>query len=119
MVLDDTFNSNPAGAQRALDLLATAGAPNGRKVVITPGMIELGDRQAEENRAFAAAAGKVASVIGVVGRTNAAALLLGARDTEAEVKRFRTREKAVEWVRANLNGGDAVLYENDLPDHYK
>jgi UDP-N-acetylmuramoyl-tripeptide--D-alanyl-D-alanine ligase len=119
VVLDDTFNSNPAGARRALDALAAAGGANGRKVVITPGMVELGPVQDEENEAFAAAAGKVASIVGIVGKTNAAALVRGAQQTDAEVKRFRTRDKAVAWVRSNLNAGDAVLYENDLPDVYR
>lgn len=118
VVLDDTFNSNPAGAQRAIEALATCGAPTGRRVLITPGMIELGNRQAEANEAFAASAGQVASVIGIVGKTNAAALARGAKTTPAKVERFATREDAVGWVRANLGPGDAVLYENDLPDHY-
>lgn len=118
VVLDDTFNSNPAGAQRGLDLLAASGAPNGRKVVITPGMIELGSQQGPANEAFAEAAGRVASVLGVVGKTNRGALLAGAAKTGVSVERFPTREAAVAWVRSNLGAGDAVLYENDLPDHY-
>ncbi|HUR78753.1 MAG TPA: Mur ligase family protein [Acidimicrobiales bacterium] len=119
VVLDDTFNSNPAGARLALEALRTAGALNGRKVVITPGMIELGTRQADENEAFGAAAGATATIVGVVGRTNAKALTKGVAQTDAELKRFGHRDKAVAWVRANLGPGDAVLYENDLPDHYK
>lgn len=119
VVLDDTFNSNPAGAQRALDALAAAGAANGRKVLMTPGMIELGDRQDEENEAFGAAAAKVANVVGIIGGTNAAALRAGAAAGPAEIKTFRNRDAAVAWVRSNLSAGDAVLYENDLPDHYK
>lgn len=118
VVLDDTFNSNPAGAARALDVLATSGAPNGRKVLVTPGMIELGNRQAEENTRFATRAGAVASVIGIVGTTNRKALLAGAQATDAHVELFATRDAAVAWVRSNLGPGDAVLYENDLPDHY-
>ena len=119
VVLDDTFNSNPAGARRALELLASSGAPGGRKVLITPGMIELGHRQFEENAKLAADAAKVASIVGVVGRTNRKALLKGLAGTSVEVKKFRTRDKAVAWVRGNLTAGDAVLYENDLPDLYK
>ena len=119
VVLDDTFNSNPAGARRALDALATAGSPGGRKVLMTPGMIELGPRQFDENEKFAADAAKVASIVGVIGRTNRKALLKGLDGTSADVKTFRTREKAAAWVRANLTAGDAVLYENDLPDLYK
>jgi UDP-N-acetylmuramoyl-tripeptide--D-alanyl-D-alanine ligase len=119
VVLDDTFNSNPAGARRALDALARAGAPGGRKVLITPGMIELGPRQFEENEKFAAEAAKVAAIVGVVGHTNRKALLKGLNGTPVDVKKFRTREKAAAWVRSNLTSGDAVLYENDLPDLYR
>ena len=119
VVLDDTFNSNPAGARRALDLLKASGAPTGRRVLITPGIIELGPRQRAENEAFAADAGAVAAVIGIVGQTNATALAAGAAKTNATVEHFRTREDAVKWVRTNLGPGDAVLYENDLPDHYQ
>ncbi|MEY2472076.1 MAG: UDP-N-acetylmuramoyl-tripeptide--D-alanyl-D-alanine ligase [Actinomycetota bacterium] len=119
VVLDDTFNSNPAGARRALALLSASGSPGGRKVLITPGMIELGRRQFEENAKFATDAAQVASIVGVVGRTNRKALLKGLAGTSVEVKKFRTRDKAAAWVRASLTAGDAVLYENDLPDAYK
>ncbi len=118
VVLDDTFNSNPAGAARAIDALAAAGATTGRKVLITPGMIELGNQQASANEAFAEKAGAVASIIGIVGRSNKKALLAGAGKTAAKVEFFKTREDAVAWVRTTLTAGDAVLYENDLPDHF-
>jgi UDP-N-acetylmuramoyl-tripeptide--D-alanyl-D-alanine ligase len=115
-VIDDTFNSNPAGARAALVLLATAPV-DGDRVVVTPGMVELGSRQASENEAFARAASEVASTVVVVGLTNRHALLGGASGLRPVVV-VRTRDDAVAWVRANLGPGDAVLYENDLPDHY-
>ena len=81
-------------------------------------MVELGDQQAVENERFAAnAAGKVDDVI-VVGHTNRKALLAGAETGGATIHTMATRNHAVEWVRSNLEAGDAVLYENDLPDHY-
>jgi UDP-N-acetylmuramoyl-tripeptide--D-alanyl-D-alanine ligase len=116
-VVDDTFNANPAGAEAALGLLASLEA-TGRRAVVTPGMIELGGRQAEENERFARRAGTVAQIVIVVGQTNAKALLAGLAGAQAEVRRVATREQAVAWVRAELRSGDAVLYENDLPDHY-
>ncbi len=117
-VIDDTFNSNPAGAAAALDLIRRLPV-DGRRVVVTPGMIELGECQRAENEAFARSAAEIADVVVIVGRTNAAALEAGARQVpDAEVRRVRTREEAVNWVRASLGLGDAVLYENDLPDHY-
>ncbi|MGH9081884.1 MAG: Mur ligase family protein [Acidimicrobiales bacterium] len=114
-VVDDTFNSNPAGARAALEVLASAPV-GGRRVLVTPGMVELGPRQASENEAFAAAARQVVDDLVVVGRTNRRALVRGAAPLHPVV--VRTRHEAVAWVRANLGPGDAVLYENDLPDHY-
>ena len=139
-VIDDTYNSNPAGARAALALLANTQA--GRRVVVTPGMVELGRSQAPENRLLGIQAVDVADDVLIVGRTNRAALLAGATgwdlatsrkatrgrnartlfhdrtDDRATVRLMATRDDAVDWVRANLSDGDAVLYENDLPDHY-
>ncbi len=117
-IIDDTFNSNPAGAARALEVLMGAGEPRGRRAVVTPGMVELGPRQHDENLRFAAAAAEVADHLVIVGRTNRRALLRGAREGSVEVVLVDTREQAVGWVREHLGAGDAVLYENDLPDHY-
>jgi UDP-N-acetylmuramoyl-tripeptide--D-alanyl-D-alanine ligase len=82
-------------------------------------MVELGRRQAEENRMFAAAAALAATDLVVVGRTNRRALTAGSSVPEgAIVHVVANRDKAVAWVRSNLSPGDVVLYENDLPDHY-
>jgi len=116
-VIDDTFNSNPAGARVALGLLDRVG-DGGRKVVVTPGMVELGPDQFDENLAFAAESAALADDVLIVGRTNREALLEGSAKGGASVTVVTSREEAVDWVRQNLGPGDAVLYENDLPDHY-
>lgn len=140
MVIDDTYNSNPAGARAALGMLANTEAA--RRVVVTPGMVELGRTQAHENRLLGEHAARVADDVLIVGRTNRTALLGGAAgwdsatarratrgrgarslvhdrsDARATVRCVADREEAVRWVRAHLQTGDAVLYENDLPDHY-
>ncbi|MED5293077.1 MAG: Mur ligase family protein [Actinomycetota bacterium] len=115
-IVDDTYNSNPAGAAAALETLARTGAD--RTAVVTPGMVELGNRQATENRRFGVDASLVADDLIIVGRTNKAALANGARDGTARVHLLPNRDEAIKWVRENLRAGDAVLYENDLPDHY-
>ncbi|MGO8871698.1 MAG: Mur ligase family protein [Acidimicrobiales bacterium] len=127
-ILDDTYNANPAGAAEALAALRAAVPGTGaagdaacRVVVVTPGMVEIGRRQFEENRAFGAAVASVATDLLVVGRTNRRALVAGARsvpDSPTAVRLVRHRDEAVAWVRDQLGPGDAVLYENDLPDHY-
>ncbi len=142
-VLDDTYNSNPAGAVAALDALAAAAGRNGaaapeegaggngagnragprtgRAVVVTPGMVELGPRQDEENRRFAAAVAGLADDLVIVGSTNRRALEEGAasgRGSGLAVWTVGDRDEAVAWVREHVGEGDTVLYENDLPDHY-
>jgi UDP-N-acetylmuramoyl-tripeptide--D-alanyl-D-alanine ligase len=116
-IIDDTFNSNPDGARSALRELAGVVA-GGRSAVVTPGMVELGERQEIENEDFARLAAAGADHLVVVGRTNRDALLRGSANGKASVTVVDSREHAVEWVRENLGPGDAVLYENDLPDHY-
>jgi len=125
LVLDDTYNSNPAGASVALEALLRMAPVGGRRVVVTPGMVELGHRQAEENARFGAEAARVSSGLVFVGRTNRRALVRGARSAGDAAVASRpslvlvdTRDQAVAWVRDHLGEGDVVLFENDLPDHY-
>jgi UDP-N-acetylmuramoyl-tripeptide--D-alanyl-D-alanine ligase len=118
VIIDDSYNSNPLGAAAALELLVRRSDPGGRRVVVTPGMVEMGRLQREANREFAAKASNVATDFLVVGRTNRRALLEGAREGDAAVTVVATREGATDWAREHLGPGDAILYENDLPDHY-
>jgi UDP-N-acetylmuramoyl-tripeptide--D-alanyl-D-alanine ligase len=122
--IDDTFNSNPQGARAALAALRRMANPGHKVVVVTPGMIELGTKQREENAKFAATVASFASDLVVVGWTNRKALMEGvgaaARHGAGSLRTHLTdrREDAVNWVRMNTTTGDVVLYENDLPDHY-
>lgn len=114
VVLDDTFNANPASAQSALDALcAVPGAS--RRVVVTPGMVEMGSAQFTANATFARAVRDAGAELIVVARTNRVALTTG---YGAGVRVVDRRDQAVAWVRAEAKAGDAVLYLNDLPDHY-
>ncbi|HXW80449.1 MAG TPA: UDP-N-acetylmuramoyl-tripeptide--D-alanyl-D-alanine ligase, partial [Acidimicrobiales bacterium] len=117
-IIDDTYNANPAGAQAALELLQVSATNGAKRVVVSPGMVELGPLQARENANFAARAGEFATELVVVGRTNARSLMGGARAATLPAVQVRNRDEAVAWVSGHLSAGDAVLYENDLPDHY-
>jgi UDP-N-acetylmuramoyl-tripeptide--D-alanyl-D-alanine ligase len=113
-VIDDTFNANPQSAISALKTLSNV-APSGRRVVVTPGLIELGREQYGENLAFAQKVAAAQDELVIVKRTNALPLENGFK---GPVRRFNSRDEAVSWVRASLVAGDGVLYLNDLPDHY-
>lgn len=114
LVIDDTFNANPASATAALELLSSLPI-TGRRVVVTPGLIELGRDQYGENLLLAQKVAAHDAELVVVGRTNAKPLQLG---YERPARRFDTRDDAVTWVKSALIAGDGVLYLNDLPDHY-
>ena len=113
VVIDDTFNSNPAGARAAVERLREL-AP-GRRAVVTPGMVELGPVQDEENEALARAVVDSGATLVVVGWTNRRALRRGGGTDTVCVP---DRDAARSWVRSTLGAGDGVLWENDLPDHY-
>ena len=118
IVIDDAFNSNPVGAKMAIDVL---GKFKGRKIVITPGMVELGTEEKNENRKF----GKhMASIVDI-------AILVGNKRSEPIVEGLREGkfDDANIYVVADLNAataklaqlsqvGDVILFENDLPDSY-
>ena len=114
VVIDDTYNANPASAHAALKVLAALEL-SGRRVVVTPGLVELGVEQYGENLRLAQGVAALPGELITVGRTNARALATG---YEKSPRRFDTRDAAVAWVRTTLVPGDGVLFLNDLPDHY-
>ena len=117
-VIDDAFNSNPEGAAAALDVVDAM--PGGHKIVVTPGMVELGELQAEANERFGEHAGRVADTLVVVTRVNRDALVTGAeRSGRARVVVVDTLAQAQEELKSMLRLGDVVLFENDLPDQYE
>lgn len=121
-VIDDAFNSNPAGARMAADVLAHF--REGRRIMITPGMVELGDRQAELNRDFGEYIGSDnrADVIIIVGLTNRDALVEGVRASDFDTDNLIIVDsftEAQQRLQPLLTSGATVLYENDLPDSFK
>lgn len=116
-VIDDAYNSNPQGAEAALEVLA--GIPAGKRVLVTPGIVELGDLQDGANRAFGKRAAEVADVVILVGRLNRAALTEGTAGGRAEVLVADSLTEATAKLSGLLGAGDVVLFENDLPDHYE
>ncbi len=117
-VIDDAYNSNPEGAAAALEVLRDL--PGRRKVVVSPGMVELGPLQPDANERFGAQAAQFADVVIFVGETNRDALLRGANraGSNARVATARDLDEATELLKEVLGPGDVVLFENDLPDQY-
>ena len=119
-IIDDAFNSNPDGARMALDVLRRI--KTGKRIVITPGMIELGDKQIEYNKRFGRQMADAADYVMVVGTYNRDAILQGLAEGDMpEDKIFLAESFATAQARLIqiARAGDVVLYENDLPDTFK
>jgi UDP-N-acetylmuramoyl-tripeptide--D-alanyl-D-alanine ligase len=115
-IIDDTYNSNPLGAKRAVEAAAALAAKRGGKLfVVTPGMVELGPVQHERNRQLAELATELGGHLVAVGLTNRRALVDGGGENTTT---FLTRNQAVRFVTQSAGELDVILYENDLPDHY-
>ncbi len=115
--LRDAYNSNPTGFEAALEVLKNL--PATRRILITPGMIELGDMQYEENKRIAQMAGSVCDLVYVVGSTNRDAILAGlstANFPRAKTIIADTRDEAFQLLNEQIAAGDLVLIENDLGD---
>ncbi|MBD5211277.1 MAG: UDP-N-acetylmuramoyl-tripeptide--D-alanyl-D-alanine ligase [Bacteroidales bacterium] len=119
-IIDDAYNSNPTGSKMALDVLSAM--KQGQRIIVTPGMVELGDRQYELNKELGAYAAGRADKIIVVGQYNKDALSEGLAEggaTEEQVLFAATFNEAQQLLSKILKRGDTVLYENDLPDTFK
>lgn len=119
-VIDDAFNSNPVGARNAVEILSSFSG--GKRIIITPGMVELGALEEQENRNFGEAIGmaNLDSII-LVGKERAKPILEGIRLSEGQEEKTRVVSslfEANEYLRTIVGPGDVVLYENDLPDSY-
>jgi UDP-N-acetylmuramoyl-tripeptide--D-alanyl-D-alanine ligase len=119
LILDDGYNSNPAGAKAALDALALF---EGMKILVTPGMIELGTKQEELNHAFGAQAAAVCDAIALVGEKQTKPIATGILEAGFAPERLivaETLQAAMAQVRAlPCDGRKVILLENDLPDNY-
>lgn len=118
-VIDDAFNSNPVGSKEALRVL---GSFEGQKrIVVTPGMVELGAEEAELNREFGRCIAKNADVAIIIGKTHADPICEGILESgfvEANLVRVDSLKEATERLTQYGGAGSVVLFENDLPDNY-
>ena len=119
-IIDDAYNSNPSGTKAALEALSLF---EGYKILVTPGMVELGEKQEELNREFGRNAAAVCDYVVLVGKKQAVPIKSGLLDAGYPEKKIfvaDTIEEALTHVYAAGSNGKnkVVLLENDLPDNY-
>lgn len=118
-IIDDAFNSNPEGAREAIRVLSSF--RTGRRILVTPGMVELGEAQAREHHSLGRMIGETElEQVYLVGKRQTEDILEGIRETSADlpVQVVSSLSEANRAIRETLQPGDVILYENDLPDSY-
>ncbi len=117
-VIDDSFNANIEGCANALDILSHI---NTLKVIITPGMIELGKEQYEHNYRFGEKIAQVCDYVVLVGKKQTKPIVNALTDIQfSEEKIFITNNfnEGLNHVINKFKDNFTVLIENDLPDNY-
>ncbi len=117
--IDDAYNSNPIGAKNALDVLDLM---KGTKVVVTPGMIELGEKEEEYNREFGRQISEVADKVILIGEKRTKPIKQGLIDKKFDEDNIYVlndvRDAYVLINKFKEKDDLYALFENDLPDTY-
>lgn len=118
-VIDDAYNSNPVGSKAAVETLAMF---DGIRILITPGMVELGEKEAEYNYKFGTYAADCCDYILLVGKKHTEPIREGVLSKGFSADKclvYDKLEDAVNYAYAIKGQGHKyILLENDLPDNY-
>ena len=113
-IIDDAFNSNPVGSKMALDVLSYM---DGKKIIVTPGMIELGPKEYEYNFKFGEYISEVCDEVILIGEKQTKPIYDGliSKNYDKEKIHILNDVKLAFPLISELKG-EYVLLENDLPD---
>ena len=117
-VIDDTFNASVEGTKAALETLNMFG---GRKIIITPGLVELGTQEKQINKEFGTRISKVADKVYLIGQIRSTPIKEGLIESgfdESMIEVYNSLKEVKSILKKELKAGDVVLWENDLPDDY-
>jgi UDP-N-acetylmuramoyl-tripeptide--D-alanyl-D-alanine ligase len=118
-VIDDSYNANPVGVHNGLEVLAEIAARS--RILVTPGLVELGAVEEEENRRYGEHAARICDHVIVMDARPGRALREGLRAgglPDDRVHVVRSLAEATDVISRIAGAGDAVLFANDLPDTY-
>lgn len=118
-IIDNSYNTNPDSARVSFELLSELEGEE--KIIITPGLVELGRESQQENQNFAKEAGGVADQVIIVGDDFKEYLLAGltlAKFPMEKIHFAKSTQEAVDKLSQIAKPNSVVLIENDLPDSY-
>ena len=115
-IIDDSYNANTKGALAALKVL---GGFDCRKIIVTPGLVELGKDEKQANKAFGGQIAQYADTAILIGGRSVQ-MKAGAAESgmlESNIVCVKSLDEAKQ-VFAEIIGEKVVLFENDLTDSY-
>lgn len=121
-VIDDSYNGNFSGFQAGLKTLSRA---SGRKIVLTPGIVELGDLSEKIHKKLAKVYLEEVDLLLLIENSNTRIIQKFLDTNTSEIsgkKRTYTMYSDVHTAHADLGNivkkGDTILFQNDLSDNY-
>ncbi|MDX2077266.1 MAG: UDP-N-acetylmuramoyl-tripeptide--D-alanyl-D-alanine ligase [bacterium] len=117
-IINDAYSANPAGVVSALKVLSLH---TGKKLVVTPGMVELGQLHYPENYKLGELLKDHATDVILVGAEQTKPIFDGLKASGFPDDRLLVVDElreAITWYQTHLTAGDTVLFLNDLPDTY-
>ena len=115
-IIDDAYNSNPLGAKTALEVLKLLG---GKKIIVTAGMIELGEQQNKLNKQLGKEIAEVCDEVILIGKNQTKPIfdgLVESKFSKNNIYILNDIKDAFPLVRKLDEGNTYLLIENDLPD---
>ena len=118
-LIDDAYNANPEGCLEAVRVLGSFEGM--KKIIVTPGLVELGEKEYECNYNLGLECTKHCDEIILVGKERSKPMTDAIATTEFDKDRVHvvgTFKDAMALMQNMLDENCAVLFENDLPDNY-
>lgn len=115
-IIDDAYNSNPNGSKMALEVLDMM---EGKKIIVTPGMVELGEKQYALNEELGERIAPVCDEVILVGEAQTKPIYDGLQKKKYKQEHIHvvnTINEAFALLTKLQNDKTYVLLENDLPD---
>ena len=119
LLIDDAYNANPEGSLEAVRVLGSFDGM--KKVIITPGLIELGEKEYSCNYALGLEAADKCDIIIFVGKNRSKPMVDAVNSTEFAKENLFVASSFLEAMEIYSRFADSntvVLLENDLPDNY-
>ncbi len=119
LIIDDAYNSNVKGSRMALDVLSNF--KTRKKIFITPGIVDLGEKSEEYNKDLGKYAANKCDIAILVGEKQAKPIKEGLLEEGMNADKIFVAENinvAITIMAQESDANSVVLLENDLPDNY-